>query len=106
VRALRTQGISVECDLIAGLPRDTSQDFLDGVAFCLALDPGKIQTSTLHVLPGTDLFQRAGELGLVYDPEPPHEIISTEDISFADLRRLEARSVYIARLYAASVEGD
>lgn len=106
VRALREQGIWVECDLIAGLPHDKPKDFLDGVAFCLAQDPGKIQTSTLHVLPGTELFRRADELGLVYDAEPPHEIISTADMGFADLRRLEARSVYIARLYAARLEGD
>jgi len=102
---LRKLGIAVECDLIAGLPHDTPDDFLEGVAFCLAQDPGKIQTSTLHVLPGTDLFQRAEELGLVFDSEPPHEIISTPDVGFADLRRLEARSVYIARLYAARLEG-
>jgi radical SAM superfamily enzyme YgiQ (UPF0313 family) len=105
VRALRTVGISVECDLIAGLPGDTASDFLAGVDFCIALDPGKVQSSTLHVLPGTDLFVRAADLGLVFDPEPPHEIIATPTIGFTDLRRAEARSVYAARLYAARLEG-
>lgn len=103
VEALKRRGISVECDLIAGLPHDTPSDFLDGLRFCLALDPGKIQTSTLHVLPGTDLYERAGALGLVFDSEPPHEIIATPDASFADLRRCEARSIYVARQYAARV---
>ncbi|MEL7668002.1 MAG: radical SAM protein [Actinomycetota bacterium] len=106
VAALKRQGILVETDLIAGLPGDTAEDFLRGVAFCLSLDPGKIQTSTLHVLPGTDLYLRAAELGLRFDPEPPHEIVATRDIGFADLRRLEARSIHIARLYAARIEGD
>lgn len=105
VEALKRQGISVECDLIAGLPEDTADGFLDGLRFCLDLDPGKIQTSTLHVLPGTDLFARADELGLRFDPQPPHEIVATRDIGFADLRRLEARSVYIARLYGSRIEG-
>ena len=105
VRALRRRGISVECDLIAGLPRDTAESFLEGLGFCLDQDPGKVQTSTLHVLPGTDLFQRSAELGLAFDPEPPHEIICTLDIGFSDLRRLEARSVYISRQYAARLEG-
>lgn len=105
VAALKAEGISVECDLIAGLPGDTAADFLGGVAFCMALDPGKIQTSTLHVLPGTDLHARARELGLVFDPEPPHEIIATRELGFADLRRLEARSVYLSRVYAARIEG-
>ena len=104
VRALKGVGISVECDLIAGLPGDTAEDFLAGVEFCLSLDPGKIQASTLHVLPGTDLYDRAAELGLVYDPEPPHEIISTPTIGFTDLRRLEARAIHEARTYAARRE--
>jgi anaerobic magnesium-protoporphyrin IX monomethyl ester cyclase len=105
VAALRRHGISVECDLIAGLPGDTAADFLAGVGFCLSLDPGAIQASTLHVLPGTELWARADELCLRFDPEPPHEIIATADIGFADLRRAEARSVYIARQYAARLTG-
>lgn len=106
VAALKRQGITVETDLIAGLPGDTAEDFLAGVAYCLSLDPGKIQTSTLHVLPGTTLWSDAESLGLRFDPEPPHEIIATPDVGFADLRRLEARSIYIARLYAARIEGE
>lgn len=101
VRALRGAGIEVECDLIAGLPGDTADDFFRGIDFVLSLDPGKLQTSTLHVLPGTELYQEADRLGLVFDREPPHEIIATSTIGFNDLRRCEARSVYIARLYAA-----
>ncbi|MDO8880092.1 MAG: radical SAM protein [Coriobacteriia bacterium] len=105
IAALKRHGISVECDLIAGLPGDSADGFLEGAAFCLALDPGKLQSSTLHVLPGTELYERASELGLCFDPEPPHEIIATTDIGFADLRRVEARSVYIARQYAARLTG-
>lgn len=104
VAALKRRGISVECDLIAGLPHDTVEDFFEGLRFCLSLDPGTIQTSTLHVLPGTDLFARAEALGLVFDPQPPHEIIATREMGFADLRRCEARSIYVARQYAARVE--
>jgi anaerobic magnesium-protoporphyrin IX monomethyl ester cyclase len=105
LEALRRHGISVECDLIVGLPGDTVDDFLAGLDFCLALDPGKVQTSTLHVLPGTDLYVRARELGLRFDPAPPHEIIATPTIGFTDLRRAEARSIYLTRLYAARLEG-
>jgi radical SAM superfamily enzyme YgiQ (UPF0313 family) len=105
VAALKRHGISVECDLIAGLPGDTSEDFVTGVEFALSLDPGKVQTSTLHVLPGTDLYARADELGLRFDPQAPHEIVSTKTIGFEDLRRLEAWSVYAAQVYAARRAG-
>jgi len=77
------------------------QDFFDGLEFCLDLDPGIVQTSTLHVLPGTDLWKRAEELGLRYDPEPSHEIIATDTIGYNDLRRAEVRSIYLQRIYKA-----
>lgn len=89
VAALKAEGISVECDLIIGLPGDTSADVLEGMRFAVDLDPGAIQMSSLHVLPGTDLWANAGELGLAYDTAPPHEVIATDRIGFADLRRLE-----------------
>ncbi len=106
VRACRAAGISVECDLIVGLPGDTIDDVLEGIDFAISLDPGKVQLSTLHVLPGTDLWERASEFGLVFDRQPPHELISTADIGYADLRRLEvlgnaAASAYRARIRTA-----
>ncbi|MCE5190363.1 MAG: radical SAM protein [Actinomycetia bacterium] len=101
VAALKQQGITVECDLIVGLPGDTVGDFFDGMEFCFDLDPGKVQTSTLHVLPGTDLWRRASELGLLYDPEPPHEIVATASIGYTDLRRAEVRAAWLQRTYEA-----
>lgn len=103
VEALKRVGISVECDLIVGLPGDTVEDFFAGIEFCLSLDPGMVQTSTLHVLPGTDLFERADELGLRFDPEPPHEIVSTATIGYTDLRRAEVRAVFLQRQYRARI---
>jgi radical SAM superfamily enzyme YgiQ (UPF0313 family) len=105
VSALKARGISVECDLIVGLPLDMAADFFGGIEWCLSLDPGKLQTSTLHVLPGTELYALAAEYGLRFDPEPPHEIVSTPALSFNDLRRAEARSVYLTRQYAARRKG-
>jgi anaerobic magnesium-protoporphyrin IX monomethyl ester cyclase len=101
VEALRAEGISVECDLIIGLPGDTAADVIAGMRFVAELDPGALQMSTLHVLPGTDLWQRADEVGLAFDPAPPHEVVSTEEISFADLRRLEVMGNALMEHYRA-----
>jgi radical SAM superfamily enzyme YgiQ (UPF0313 family) len=103
IEACRAAGISVESDLIVGLPGDTTRDVLAGIDFAISCDPGTVQMSTLHVLPGTDLWTRADELGLAFDREPPHELVATGDIAFADLRRLEvlgsaATAIYRARL--------
>lgn len=102
VAACKAAGISVECDLIVGLPGDTRADVLAGIDFVTSLDPGRVQMSTLHVLPGTELWARAEELGLVYDTEPPHELIRSRDLDYGELRRLEvlgnaATAVYRAR---------
>lgn len=103
VRALRAAGISCECDLIVGLPGDSVYDFLAGLRFCFALDPGKVQSSTLHVLPGTDLWERAIEFGLEFDREPPHEVIATPDAGFRDLRRSEVLASSLQSVYRARV---
>lgn len=101
VEACKRAGISVECDLIVGLPGDTTDDVLAGIDFAIGLDPGRVQMSTLHVLPGTHLWEHAGELGLVFDHEPPHEVVATRDLSFTDLRRLEVLGNAAVRTYAA-----
>lgn len=103
VRALRAVDISVECDLIVGLPGDSAYDFLAGLRFCFDLDPGKVQSSTLHVLPGTGLWDRAVELGLEFDREPPHEVIATPDVGFRDLRRAEVLASSLQTVYRARV---
>jgi len=104
VHACRAAGISVESDLIVGLPGDTAEDVIAAIEFATAADPGIVQISTLHVLPGTELWERAEELGLAFDPQPPHEIISTRDLSFSDLRRLETLGKAASALYRARRE--
>ena len=104
VDACRAAGISVESDLIVGLPGDTADDVIAGIDFAIAADPGVVQISTLHVLPGTELWERAEELGIVYDPQPPHEVIATRDLSFSDLRRLEALGKAATALYRARLQ--
>lgn len=101
VEACKRHGIRVECDLIVGLPGDTVDDIFESMRFCVGLDPGKIQVSTLRVLPGTDFWARADELGIVFDHEPPHEVVCTREASFVDLRRAEVRLTWLQRQYEA-----
>ena len=103
VEALKRAGISVECDLIVGLPGDDTPDVLRSLRWVLDLDPGVLQTSTLRVLPGTDLAARADELGLRYASEPDHSVIQTDGIGFVDIRRLEAMAVALQGCYRARI---
>ncbi len=104
VEACKAEGIVVECDLIVGLPGDTFEDFLEGLEFVLDVDPGIIQFSTLHVLPGTDLWDMADELGLVFNRSAPHEIIRTASMDYLDLRRAEVLGSAVTAHYRACVD--
>ncbi len=106
VAALHAQGISVETDLIVGLPGDTAADVLSGMRFALDVDPGTIQMSTLHVLPGTELWHHSGELGIRFDRVAPHEVIATEQTGFADLRRLEVLGTSLMSSYRARLRRE
>lgn len=99
VAELKRNGISVECDLIFGLPGDDAFDVIGGLRWLLHLDPGVVQSSTLHVLPGTDLCDRSHELGLEHESASSHAVIQTRDISFADIRRLEAMAAAMQNSY-------
>lgn len=104
VNALKAVAISVECDLIIGLPGDTAFDVVAGVKWLLDLDPGVLQTSTLRVLPGTDLWADAQKLGLEFDSGNEHEIVRTAEMTFADIRRLEVMTTAVQKSYRARIQ--
>lgn len=105
VEACKSVGIPVECDIIVGLPGDEPSDVVEGLEFVLALDPGKLQLSTLHVLPGTQLWDRSDEYGLVRHALPPHEIVATREMDFVELRRTEGFAGFAADIYKTRVKG-
>ena len=101
IEALKRAGISVECDLIIGLPGDDAFDVIGGLRWLLNLDPGVIQSSTLRVLPGTDLSAQSEEFGLMYRADSEHEVVQTRGIPFEDIRRLEVMAGALQRGYRA-----
>ena len=101
VQALKRVGITVECDLIIGLPGDDAFDVIAGLRWLLSLDPGVVQSSTLRVLPGTRLHTQAREIDLTYDPRPEHCVIQTGGIEYADIRRLEVMANALQQGYQA-----
>jgi len=101
VEACRRAGISVEADLIIGLPGDTVDSVLESMRFAISVDPGVVQSSTLHVLPGTQLWDSGEELGLRWDHRAPHEIIETPTLSFQQLRQLEVFGAALGEVYRA-----
>ena len=89
---LNEEGVTFGLDLIFGLPGETFASFRDGIDFAISLYPNNLEIFCLSVLPGTDLFDRAESLGLVWKKVPPYHVIKTKDFTADDLKRAEKLS--------------
>lgn len=78
----------IHADLIAGLPGDTLEGFGRSFDDLVALKPQEIQVGILKRLRGAPLNRHNDDYQLRYDPNPPYAILSSRDLSFNDLQRL------------------
>lgn len=84
----------IHADLIAGLPGDTLEGFGKSFEQLVALGPQEIQVGILKRLRGAPINRHTEDYQLRYDPNPPYSILSTRDIGFADLQRLNRFARY------------
>lgn len=89
---LNQEGVIFGFDLIYGLPGESLSGFRNGIDFALSLYPNNLELFCLSVLPGTDLCDRAKELHLEYESEPPYHIIKTDKISPAEIKTADKLS--------------
>lgn len=89
--------METHADLIAGLPLYRLQDIFSDIVTLASYNAGEIQLESLKVLPGTDMRRRASELGLVYSPYPPYEVLMTPHITPQELQTAR----YLSRLLDA-----
>ena len=82
---LNQEGVTFGLDVIYGLPGDSLRGYKDSIDFAINLYPNNLELFCLSVLPGTDLFDRAKDLHLNYETEPPYHIINTDRFSKSDI---------------------
>lgn len=86
----RQTGATVHADLIFGLPGEDEASFARGfdtlVETCA---PQELQVNLLKGLPGTRLAREAAGSGLVFNPEPPYELLRSDAMDFETLLRLQ-----------------
>lgn len=91
IGALRAAGrVHLHLDLIAGLPGEGFERFLQSFDEVFALAPHQLQLGFLKLLRGAPLYAAQTRYKLVCSPYPPYEVLSTADLSFAELTRLKA----------------
>ncbi len=93
--------IVVHADLIAGLPLYTLSQMREDVRTLVSFGTKEIQLELLKLLPGTLMRQKASELGIVFSPDVPYEVLRTNEMSVEDLREARLLSRLIDGFYNA-----
>ena len=82
------QNINLHLDLIAGLPFEDLASFRSSFNVVYAMRPHQLQLGFLKLLPGTELYERREEYGLVASDTAPYEVLRTKWMSFGELSLL------------------
>ena len=84
----------LHADLIVGLPGETVESFGNGFDRLVKLNPHEIQVGILKRLRGTPIARHTEAFDMRYNPQPPYNILSNTDISFATMQRLNRFARY------------
>ena len=87
INILNQTGVTFGFDVIYGLPKESINGFKESINFAISLYPNNLELFCLSVLPGTDLYDRASELNLKFQSEPPYNIIETSHFSKEDVKK-------------------
>ena len=90
----RETGVHIHADLIVGLPGETAGSFAAGFDRLIALGPQEIQVGILKRLRGTPIVRHDAEWQMIYNPQPPYEILQNKLIEFATMQRLRRFARY------------
>jgi len=81
-------GAHLHTDLIFGLPSDTLENFAHSFDQLIELHPHEIQLGILKRLRGAPINQHTDNYELRYNPEAPYNILTTRDIDFIEMQRV------------------
>ncbi|OQY40102.1 MAG: hypothetical protein B6226_00520 [Candidatus Cloacimonetes bacterium 4572_65] len=87
-KLIKLKNIHIHLDLIAGLPYEDKDSFLNSLNDLLLLTPDVIQLGFLKVLPGTLMYDKRDEYQIIYDSEVPYQIFQNKWLSFNDMQYL------------------
>ncbi|HSH68350.1 MAG TPA: DUF4080 domain-containing protein, partial [Deferrisomatales bacterium] len=87
-------GAHVHADLIVGLPGEDAAGFGRGFDALRAMGPHEIQVGILKLLPGAPIARHVDAHGLVFNPEPPYDILQSNRIDFPRMQELKRFARY------------
>lgn len=87
-------GVHIHADLIAGLPGENLESFAAGFDRMVALQPQEIQLGILKRLRGTPIVRHDAEWRMIYNPQPPYEILQNRCLDFNTMQKLRRFARY------------
>lgn len=84
-----TNNIDIHVDLIAGLPGESLDSFINSFNETFLLRCKELQLGFLKFLRGTKLLESIDKYNCKYSSEPPYEIISNSTMSEDDLKEIK-----------------
>ena len=100
VRRLKAETrVTVHLDLVAGLPGESFDGFLNSLQGLFDLGPDHIQVEALKVMKGTPMRAIARKERYAYAEAAPYKVLHTPWLSFAEIRRIDGISRLLDLLY-------
>ncbi len=87
-------GVHTHVDLIAGLPGETLESFAMGFDQLATLKPDEIQVGILKRLKGTPIIRHDREWEMVYDVQPPFQILKNKTMPAETILKFQKFSKY------------
>ncbi len=84
----------IHADLIFGLPGESLQSMADSFDRLVAIGPDEIQLGILKRLRGMPMAQKEAEFEMIFNPNPPYDILSTREVDFSTLQKLRRLARY------------
>lgn len=87
-------GVHIHADLIVGLPGEDMTSFGRGFDRLIELRPHEIQVGILKRLRGTPIVRHDTEWAMIYNEQPPYELLQNRSIPFGEMQRLRRFARY------------
>ena len=97
-----TNMVDLHVDLIAGLPYETKEMFINSFNRVFSYKAKELQLGFLKFLRGTKMMDYIKEHEYIYDPKPPYEIIQNKYMSSSDLNEIHMVEEMLETYYNSS----
>ena len=96
---IKLNNAHIHTDLIAGLPYEGYEDFINSFNEAYSLGADMLQLGFLKILHGTELEVKADEYGLHFSKNPPYEVYETTWLSNAEIKLLKTAESALDRIH-------